>query len=88
MAVYSLIFEPGWDKHFLKMDKSVQTMIWGKIQQQKEETKTRHLKHGIEFYVAEAGQYRIVIKIDEKEKIKTIHLAGNHKQYEKWIKSQ
>lgn len=88
MPDYTLIFKPDWDKHYSKMDKSVQTIIWKKIQQQKNETKTRHLKHGVEFYVVETGQHRIAIKINEKENTKTIHFVGNHKQYEKWFKSQ
>ena len=88
MSEYSLIFKPGWDKYFSKMDKSVREMVWKKIQQQKNETNTRHLKFGVEFYVVEAGQNRIAIKINEKEKSKTIHFAGNHKQYEKWYKKQ
>lgn len=88
MSEYFLVFKPGWDKYYSKMDKSVQEIIWKKIQQQKNETKTRHLKHGVEFYVLEAGQYRIPIKINEKEKTKTIYFAGNHKQYEKWFKQQ
>ena len=40
------------------------------------------------FYFVETGQYRIAIKINEKEKTKTIHFAGNHKQYENWFKTQ
>ena len=68
------------------MDKTARESIWNKIQKQKEETKTRHLKHGLDFYVIEAGQYRIVIKINEKEKVKEIHFVGNHKQYERWYK--
>ena len=88
MPDYFLIFKPGWDKYYSKMDNSVQTIIWKKIQQQKNETKIRHLKHGVEFYVVETGQYRIAIKINEKEKTKTIHFAGNHKQYENWFKTQ
>ncbi len=85
---YNLIYKPGWDKHFSKMDKSIQIIIWKKIQQQKNETKTRHLKHGVEFYVVEAGQYRIAIKVNENDKTKQIHFVGDHKQYEKWLKSQ
>ena len=84
MAEYALIFKPGWDSHFSKMDSSIQKMLWKKIQQQKHETKTRHLKHGIRFSVVEMNQYRIALKINEKHRTKTIHFAGTHKQYEKW----
>ena len=83
---YSLEFEPEWDVHFSKIDKSLQRKIWKKIQAQKRETKTRHLRFGVEFSVVEAGQYRVVLKIDEREKSKKIHFVGNHKQYEKWLK--
>ncbi|MFH1588274.1 MAG: hypothetical protein ABIA76_02985 [Candidatus Diapherotrites archaeon] len=86
--MYSLEYKPGWDKYFSKMDKSTQLIIWKKIQKQKVETKTRHLKHGLDYSIVEAGQYRIAIKINEKEKIKHVHFAGNHKQYEKWFKEQ
>ncbi len=68
------------------MDGPAKEMIWKKIQKQKEETQARHLRHGIEFYVLEIGQYRVGLKINEKEKTKEIRFAGNHKQYEKWYK--
>lgn len=83
---YSIIYVPGWDIYFSKMDNSIQQMILKKIEKQKDETPARHMKFGVEFYVIEAGQYRIAIKILEKEKIKEIHFVGSHKQYEKWYK--
>ncbi len=84
--LYKLDFKPGWDIYFVKMDKVTQAQIWKKIQKQKNETQTRHMRFGLEFYVLEAGQNRIALKINEKEKIKTVWFAGNHKQYEKWYK--
>ncbi len=83
---YLIDFKPGWDKFFSKLDKGIQKQIWKKIQKQKNETQTRHLKHGINFYVVEVNQNRIIIKINEVENKKTIHFIGNHKQYEKWLK--
>ena len=85
--MYTLNYNPDWDIYYSKMDLSIQKRIWKKIQKQKEETKTRHLRHGIEFYVVEMGQYRIALKINDKEKVKTIWFIGNHKQYETWYKS-
>ena len=87
-SMYDLIFKPGWDVYFSKMDKSAREIIWKKILKQKEETKTRHLRFGVEFYVVETGQYRVALKIDEEEKTKTVWFVGNHKQYERWYKSQ
>ena len=85
---YGISFRPGWDVYFSKMDNSVKKIIWKKIQQQKNETKLRHMKHGLEFYAVEAGQYRIALKIDESSKTKHIHFVGSHKQYEDWFRNQ
>ncbi len=38
--------------------------------------------------VEEAGQYRIAFYQNEEQRKKEIHFVGNHKQYEKWYKSQ
>ncbi|MBN1941619.1 MAG: hypothetical protein JW772_05570 [Candidatus Diapherotrites archaeon] len=86
--MYKLDFKPGWDIYFSKMDKKTQGQIWKKIQKQKTETKSRHMRFGLEFYVLEIGQYRVALKLKEKEKLKTVWFAGNHKQYERWYKRQ
>lgn len=86
--MYLLKFNPGWDVYFSKMDKTEQRAIWKKIQKQKDETKTRHMRFGLEFYVIQAGQNRVVLKINEEEKTKAVWFVGNHKQYEKWYKGQ
>lgn len=86
-AMYALEYRTWWDLYFKKFDKSTQEKIIKKIEKQKEKMKTRHLRQGIEFCVAECSQYRIALKIDEKNKIKTIYFVGNHKQYEKWYLS-
>lgn len=85
---YLLEYRDGWDKHYSKMDRSVQLIIWKKIQQQKNETGMRHLRHGVDFYVVEAGQNRIAIKVHEQAQMKEICFAGNHMQYEKWYREQ
>ncbi len=85
--MYKILFENEWDEHYKKYDPSLQERIMKKIEKQQEEQNTRHLKHGIEFYVIEIGQYRCAIKINEQQKTKTIHFIGNHKQYEKWYKN-
>lgn len=85
--MYALQYEPGWDRYYAKMDSSIRIMIFKKIEQQMNETKTRHLHHGSVFYVVEVGQYRIGLTINEREHIKTIYFVGNHKQYEKWYRS-
>ncbi|HLC92370.1 MAG TPA: hypothetical protein VJH23_01540 [archaeon] len=86
--MYALEYKPEWDRHFSKMDHLVKLQIWKKIQKQKEETQTRHMGFGLEYYVVESGQYRIALAIDEKAKTKAIWFVGDHKQYEKWYKEE
>ena len=83
--MFGLRFVTGWDIHFSKMDSTEQQRIWKKIQQLKSLGKARHLKHGVPIFVSESGQYRICFR--EKQTIREILFAGNHKQYEKWYKS-
>ena len=84
---YSIAYEPGWDEFFEKFDSSVQERVWKKIQQLKQGLKHRHLKHGLPYFVEEAGGYRIVFKVFEMQKIKEVCFVGDHKQYEKWYSS-
>jgi len=86
--MYTLKLNPNWGENFKKFDHATQQKIMKKIEKQQEETKTRHLKHGLEFYVIEIGQWRAALKINEKEKTKTVCFIGNHKQYERWYKSK
>lgn len=86
IALFELHYADGWDEFFSKMDSTEQQRIWKKIQRLKTLEKTRHLKKGLPYFVAESGQYRIAFR--EEGKKRTIYFAGNHKQYEKWYKTQ
>lgn len=86
--MYKIKLMPGWDDHYKKFDKNTQEIILNKIEKQQQETKTRHLKYGLVFFVAECGQNRIALKINEQEQTKEIWFVGNHKQYDRWRKSQ
>ena len=85
--MFELRYADGWDRHFSKFDNSVKQRIWKKIRQIKTLTNPRHLKHGEPFFVEEAGQYRICFE-ETGPAARRIIFAGNHKQYEKWLKSQ
>ncbi|MBN2127101.1 MAG: hypothetical protein JW703_01775 [Candidatus Diapherotrites archaeon] len=84
--MFEIKYEKEWDKYFSKLDNSEKQKIWKKIQELKTIEKTRHLKFGLPFFVIETGQYRICFR--EKENNREIAFAGNHKQYEKWLKEQ
>ena len=84
--MYQLAFDEGWDEHYNKLDKNHKEKIWKKIEQLECLQKARHMKHGLPFFVVEAGQYRICYEQEETKRI--IRFAGSHKQYEKWYKDQ
>ena len=86
ISLFELDFAEDWDKFFKKLDKNEREKIWKKIQKLKSPQTSRHLRHGLPFFVVESEQDRIAFK--EKEKIREIMFAGNHKQYEKWYKNQ
>lgn len=88
MDAYELAFEPGWRRHVDAMDGPTRERIWKKIQQLKQPMKHRHMRHGLPYFVEEAGGFRIVLEVAEAEKKKTIIFVGEHKQYEAWYKSQ
>ncbi|MFH0714543.1 MAG: hypothetical protein V1847_02590 [Candidatus Diapherotrites archaeon] len=83
--MYALEYADDWDQYFVKLDKAEQERIWKKIQQLKTISRARHLRHGTPLFVVEAGQYRICF--GQFGKVRKIAFAGNHKQYEKWLKT-
>ncbi|OIO23571.1 hypothetical protein COT30_03570 [Candidatus Micrarchaeota archaeon CG08_land_8_20_14_0_20_49_17] len=85
---YSVGYEPGWDKYFSGLDKSVRQRLFNKIVQLRTGICGRHLKHGLPFFVEEVGGYRIAYTSDEKMKARRVFFAGSHKDYGKWYKSQ
>lgn len=83
--MFEIVLGEGWDEYFLKLDNSQQERIWKRIQKLKDLPSTRHLKHGLPFFVLETGQYRICY--EEYSNIRKIRFAGTHKQYENWYKN-
>jgi len=79
--------KPGWDIHFRKFDSNTQLMIMKKLDQMAQPLAGRGL-HSCRYQVEEIGQYRIAFECNESTRTKSIHFVGNHKQYEKWYKSQ
>ncbi|MCR4335871.1 MAG: hypothetical protein NUV57_05030 [archaeon] len=84
--MFAIDYQQNWGKFFSKLDKNEQLIIWKKIQQLKTLKETRHLKYGLPYFVLDSGQYRICY--EQIEKIRRVMFAGNHKQYEKWLKIQ
>ena len=84
---WKLEFKPGWNECFQKFDKATQQRILKKLEQMKQPLQARGL-HASRFQVEEAGQHRIAFIQSEATRTKPLHFVGDHKQYEKWYRSQ
>ncbi len=58
------------------------------LQLTREDLGSRHLKHGVNCFVAEVGQYRIAYKLLESRRLKQVIFVGDHKAYERWYQEQ
>ena len=84
--MYKEEFDSEWDKHFEKLPKDLQIKIWKKIKRILDGLPTRHLEHGVPYFVEEFGrQYRICYKSFEDTKVRRFYFVGKHEDYEKWI---
>lgn len=79
---YEVVLHEDAEERLLKIDKPVRERIIKRIARMRSESPRRHMKHGLDFFVEEAGQYRIVYKFSENKKV--IYFVGDHKEYEKW----
>ena len=84
--LFLIDFADAWDKYYSKLDNSEKKKILKKIEKLTELDSTRHMKYGLPYFVLETGQYRICF--EEENNCRTIIFVGNHKQYEKWFKTQ
>ena len=86
---FAVLFEKNAERQFLDLEKPVRERIAKKLRQlENDEFGSRHLKHGLPFFVEEVGQFRIAFKERADLGQKRVIFVGNHKDYEKWYKSQ
>jgi mRNA-degrading endonuclease RelE of RelBE toxin-antitoxin system len=84
---YSVIFHEEARRKIFALDHSVRKLILKKIARMKTEPAGKHLRHGLPYFIAEVGQYRIAYEVDEAEKKKIIQFVGDHKEYAEWYRS-
>ena len=84
---YSVIFHEEAKRRILALDQSVRKRILNRIARMKTEPAGRHLRHGLPYFVAEVGQYRIAYEVDEETKRRIIQFVGDHKEYSEWYRS-
>ena len=84
--MYDAAYDEEWPKYFNKLENEIRERVAKKIKKILEYPQKRHLKKGAEYFVGEAGQYRIVYKIFEENKEARFYFVGNHKEYERWYR--
>ncbi|MFA5246364.1 MAG: hypothetical protein WC408_00550 [Candidatus Micrarchaeia archaeon] len=84
MTEYKVTVNEAVEKKLQKMDNAISERLIRLIARMRSTEPGRHLKHGLDFFVEEEGQYRIVFRFTNQEK--RIHFAGDHKEYEKWYR--
>jgi len=70
----------------LELDLAIKARILKRMERMRHELRSRHMMHGIDFFIAEAGQYRIAYKISGNTKI--VFFIGKHKDYEDWYEKR
>jgi mRNA-degrading endonuclease RelE of RelBE toxin-antitoxin system len=84
MTEYKVTVNETVSRKLLKMDGAVRERLIKVIAMMRSTEPGRHLKHGLDFFVEEVGQYRIVFRCINQEK--RVHFVGDHKEYEKWYR--
>jgi mRNA-degrading endonuclease RelE of RelBE toxin-antitoxin system len=82
--MFEVVLDTEAEEQFNLLDKTQKERFGKKISKLQELIKTRHLKHGLPFFVVEVGQYRICF--EQQQNLRKIRFVGTHKQYEDWYK--
>lgn len=86
--IYNADYDEDWSKYFNPLEKEIKERVTKKIKKILEFPEKRHLKKGVNFFVAEVGQYRLLYRIFDENKEVRFYFIGNHKQYVKWYLNQ
>jgi len=84
--MYYPTFPETWFELFEKLEIELKDRISKKIRKILEFPQKRHLRKGLDYFVDQAGQYRIVYQVIEEQNEIRFFFVGNHKEYEKWFK--
>jgi len=82
--IFEVIVQEDQRKVLMAMDKSIRGRIIQRIARMRNEPPGRHLRHGLDYFVEQAGQYRIIYILDDNKK--EIYFIGDHKEYERWYR--
>ncbi len=83
---FSAEFDEEWRSYWKDIPENMRDRIRRKIDQILSNPKRRHMRHGLDFFVAEVGQYRVVYRVFEASKAVRFYFVGKHKDYERWYR--
>lgn len=85
---YSVVVEEAAKQRLFCIDSSFRARIVKKLLQlERDDLLSRHLQHGLPYFVEEVSGYRIAFTKDDSNRIKKVWFIGDHKEYEKWFRS-
>jgi len=85
--MYSPEFDPAWKGRFERLPEDLKARVVKKLKQILDGLPGRHLKHGLDYFVEEVGQYRICYKTFKERKVRRFYFVGDHKEYKKWLRN-
>ena len=75
------------EKELEKIDNTLNKMFGKHIEKIALKETSRHLQHGVPFFVENVTKQARIVYYIEKETILIMHCFATHKEYEKWYKS-
>ncbi|MBU0532445.1 hypothetical protein KKB44_03045 [Candidatus Micrarchaeota archaeon] len=85
--MYILEYDEAWKNYFDKLPPDIQKRFMKRRDKYKifPTHGFRHEKYGLEFFVDEIGQYRVLFVSEERIKTRKFYFIGDHKEYEKFL---
>ena len=82
--IFEVIVQEDPKRALMGMDKTIRERIIKRIARMRNEPPGRHLRLGLDYFVEQVGQYRIIYIIDDNRK--EVYFIGDHKEYERWYR--
>ena len=85
--MYKVEFDEDWKTYFKTIPLDIQRRFKKRLDKYESfpSFAFRHEKYGIEYFVDEIGQYRVLFTSDENSKIRRFYFIGDHKEYDRFL---
>ncbi len=85
---FSVFVDDPPKARLFQLDHSLKIPILKKLKQlERDDLPSRHLQHGLPYFVEDVSGFRIAFTKDDGTKVKKVWFIGDHKEYEKWFRS-